>query len=242
MRADVLLVARGLADSRTMAQRLIAAGRIRWAGQAVAKPAQELPDHAHLDVAADAADRYVSRGVLKLEGALARGGVDPSGCICLDVGQSAGGFSDCLLQHGAAQVVGVDVGHDLLRAALRDDPRVVAIEGCNARAIEPATLGEAMPAGGFALIVVDVSFISLTLVLPQLPALLAGDGTLLALVKPQFEVGRDGLVRDPAAYPQVEAKIRACCAEHHLAVRDFFASPITGGDGNREFFLWTEHE
>jgi 23S rRNA (cytidine1920-2'-O)/16S rRNA (cytidine1409-2'-O)-methyltransferase len=250
-RADVLLVARGLAPSRTAAQRLIGGGRVDWLRgerrEAVTRPAQELPLDADVRVAADAADRYVSRGGLKLEGALQHSAIDPSGCVCLDVGQCTGGFTDCLLQHGATRVVGIDVGHDQLHARLRDDPRVVAIEGCNARAIGPQTLGETMPDAGFALIVVDVSFISLTLVLPALPALLAGGGTLLALVKPQFEVGRAGLgkggiVRDAASYPLVEAKIRACCREQHLAVCDYFDSPIGGSDGNREFFIWTEHD
>ncbi len=251
MRADTLLVARGLAASRTAAQRLIAAGRVEWlagAGrQKVTKPAQDLPPQCELAVAEDAQDRYVSRGGIKLAGALQHAGIDVAGRSCLDVGQSTGGFTDCLLQQGAARVVGVDVGHGQLHPKLAGEPRITAIEGCNARAIDAATLGDALPAGGFDLIVVDVSFISLTLVLPQLPALLAKQGAILALVKPQFEVGAQGLgkggiVRDPALYPQVEAKIRAACAACGLAVAEFFDSPIAGGDGNREFFIRTQHE
>lgn len=242
-RADQLLVASGLAASRTAAQRLIAAGRVRWAGEVVAKPALELPSAEGLAVEADPADRYVSRGGLKLAGALAATGIPVSGRTCLDVGQSTGGFTDCLLQAGAAHVVGVDVGHGQLHPRLADKPRVTAIEGVNCRALVADDLGGAMPDAGFDLIVGDVSFISLTLVLPQLPALLATDGDLLLLVKPQFEVGpgglgKGGIVRDPALYAEVEAKLRASAADLNLAVRAWLDSPITGGDGNREFFIW----
>jgi len=162
---------------------------------------------------------------------------------CLDVGQSTGGFTDCLLQAGAARVVGVDVGHGQLHPRLRADARVACIEGVNARALAEAPL----PVRSFECIVADVSFISLALVLPQLPPLLAADGAMLLLVKPQFEVGpenvgKGGIVRDSALYAQVETKLRQVCAALALAVRDWFESPITGSDGNREFFLWIEHE
>jgi 23S rRNA (cytidine1920-2'-O)/16S rRNA (cytidine1409-2'-O)-methyltransferase len=247
MRVDALLVARGLAPSRTVAQRLVAAGRVSAAGSRIDKPSHELAENAELAVAEDADDRYVSRGGLKLAGALAHTRLDVHDRTCLDVGQSTGGFTDCLLQAGAARVVGVDVGHQQLRAKLRDDARVVCIEGLNARALAADDLGEHCPDGGFALIVADVSYISLTLVLPQLPALLAPHGDMLLLVKPQFEmgspeaVGRGGVIRDAAVYPKVEAKLRAACAAVQLRVRDWFESPIAGGDGNREFFLWLEH-
>ncbi len=243
MRADQLLVASCLAASRTAAQRLIAAGRVRWDGAPVAKPSQELPSAHHLEIIPDPADRYVSRGGLKLAGALAATGIAVDGQVCLDVGQSTGGFTDCLLQAGAARVVGVDVGHRQLHPRLAGDPRVVAIEGVNGRALSAADLGEALPASGFALIVADVSFISLTLVLPQLPALLAANAQLLLLVKPQFEVGpgalgKGGIVRDSALYAEVESKLRRSAADLDLSVRAWFDSPILGGDGNHEFFIW----
>lgn len=242
-RADQLLVANGLAASRTAAQRLIAAGRVRWSGSVVAKPAQELPSGEELEIEPDAADRYVSRGGLKLAGALAVTGIAVAGKRCLDVGQSTGGFTDCLLQAGAAHVIGVDVGHGQLHPRLAGDPRITAIEGVNCRALAAADLGAAQRTAGFDLIVADVSFISLTLVLPRLPALLATDGEMLLLVKPQFEVGpgglgKGGIVRNANLYAEVEAKLRRCAADHGLGVRAWLDSPIAGGDGNREFFIW----
>ena len=242
-RVDALLVRQGLAASRTAAQWLIKEGRVRWAGGPVAKPALELPDDTPLTVEADPDAHYVSRGGLKLAGALAQTGLPVSGRHCLDVGQSTGGFTDCLLQAGAKHVVGVDVGHGQLHPQLQADPAVTAIEGVNCRALSAADLGDALPAGGFDLIVGDVSFISLTLVLPQLPPLLAAGGDLLLLVKPQFEVGpgnlgKGGIVRDSALYGEVEAKLRRCAHHLGLAVLAWFDSPITGGDGNREFFIW----
>lgn len=246
-RADTLLVTRGLAASRTSAQRLIEAGRISWQSghgiEAVAKPAQLLPGTAEIFVASGDEDRYVSRGGLKLAGALAHTRLDVRGRTCLDVGQSTGGFTDCLLQAGAARVIGVDVGRGQLHPRLREGDRVVAIEGINARAIGETPL----PVRQFDLIVADLSFISLTLVLPQLVPLLAAGGDMLLLVKPQFEVGpgnvgKGGIVRDASLYAGVEAKLRAACAASSLAARDWFDSPIAGGDGNREFFLWIRHE
>lgn len=239
MRADQLLVERGLAASRSQAVRLIAGG-MRWrdagtgdAWRNVAKNKDEVPESAELELADAAEARYVSRGGLKLEGALKTSGVDPTGKLCLDVGQSTGGFTDCLLQHGAAKVVGVDVGHGQLHARMREDERVVAIEGVNARALSPADLqvdegeddevGEALEAveapaePRFDLIVGDLSFISLTLVLPAVVQFLADDGQLLMLVKPQFElqpgqVGKGGIVRDEAMYAVVEKRLHDACA------------------------------
>jgi 23S rRNA (cytidine1920-2'-O)/16S rRNA (cytidine1409-2'-O)-methyltransferase len=242
-RADALLVAQKLAPSRTAAQWLIKEGRVSWAGGKISKPAMDLPADTPLTVAADPDAHYVSRGGLKLAGALAETGIKVAGKVCLDVGQSTGGFTDCLLQNGARHVVGVDVGHDQLHAQLRADPAVTAIEGVNCRALTAADLGVAMPADGFDLIVGDVSFISLTLILPQLPALLATDGDLLLLVKPQFEVGPDhigkgGIVRNPALYGEVERKLRDFGQKIGLTVEAWLTSPITGGDGNREFFIW----
>ena len=242
MRADQLLVQRGLAPSRSAAQRLIAQGAVRWRGPAgwaaPRKAGDELPEGCELQVADDAELRWVSRGGLKLEGALAHCALDVSGKTCLDVGQSTGGFTEVLLARGAAKVVGIDVGHGQLHARLREDPRVTALEGVNARHLDAAVL----PLQRFELIVGDLSFISLTLVLPALALLLAEGGELLMLAKPQFElqpadIGKGGIVRDAAAYARVEARIRAACAECALDVVDWFASPIRGGDGNNEFFV-----
>jgi 23S rRNA (cytidine1920-2'-O)/16S rRNA (cytidine1409-2'-O)-methyltransferase len=243
LRADALLVAQKLAPSRTAAQWMIKSGRVSWAGGTISKPSLELPEETPLTVAADPDAHYVSRGGNKLAGALAETGLHVAGKVCLDVGQSTGGFTDCLLQAGAKRVVGVDVGHDQLHSQLRHDSAVTAIEGVNCRALTSTDLGDAFPAGGFELIVGDVSFISMTLVLPQLPALLAEHGDLLLLVKPQFEVGpgnlgKGGIVRDVALYKDVEAKLRSCAQNLGLTVRAWLASPITGGDGNREFFIW----
>ncbi|MGB4225569.1 MAG: TlyA family RNA methyltransferase [Candidatus Dechloromonas phosphoritropha] len=242
-RADQLLVASGLAASRTAAQRMIAAGRVNWPGGIVAKAALDLAPETLLTVTANPEDRFVSRGGLKLAGALAASAVNVAGKTCLDVGQSTGGFTDCLLQAGARHVVGLDVGHRQLHSRLLADSRVTAIEGINCRSLVAADLGDALPNVGFDLIVGDLSFISLTLVLPQLPPLLTAGGDLLLLAKPQFEVGpgnigKGGIVRDPSLYGEVENKLRQCAASLGLAVRAWFASPITGGDGNREFFIW----
>ena len=242
MRADVLLVERGLAPSRTAAQRLIAAGHVfaRDGNSRVAlsKPSVSVADDVSLEIEASDLHRFVSRGGLKLDGALMHVGLDVAQLHCLDVGQSTGGFTDCLLERGAAHVVGVDVGHDQLHARMRADVRVTCIEGVNARTL--AQIGEP-----FDLIVADVSFISLTKILPQWPALLAVNGRVLSLVKPQFEVGADnlargGIVRDVSLYATVEKCIRAACVQAGLRVLDYVDSPITGTDGNREFFVYAE--
>ncbi|WP_127999982.1 TlyA family RNA methyltransferase [Piscinibacter defluvii] len=242
MRADQLLVQRGLAPSRSAAQRLIAQGAVRWrapAGWATPRKAgDELPEACELEIADDAELRWVSRGGLKLEGALAHTGLVVEGRHCLDVGQSTGGFTDVLLARGAASVTGVDVGHGQLHARLRDDPRVTVLEGLNARTLQAAQL----PRPRYDLIVGDLSFISLTLVLPALAPRLGPDGELLLLVKPQFElqpadIGKGGIVRDPAAYARVEQRLREACAAGGLQVTDWFESAIAGGDGNREFFI-----
>ncbi|KQT09389.1 TlyA family RNA methyltransferase [Ramlibacter sp. Leaf400] len=245
MRADQLLVERGLAASRSQAQRLIASG-LRWRDARgwhdVAKNGDEVPQAAELELLDDAEARYVSRGGLKLAGALQAAGLDPRGWRCLDVGQSTGGFTDCLLQRGAAQVVGVDVGHGQLHERLRSDPRVVCLEKVNARELDAASLRQAGVETGFDLIVGDLSFISSTLVLPALVPLLAPVGQLLMLAKPQFELqpgqlGKGGIVRDAALFDQVERRVRDACAACGLSVAGWFDSPIAGGDGNREFFV-----
>lgn len=247
MRIDQLLVQRGLASTRSQAQRLIASG-VEWcqagAWRRVAKNGDEVPDNADVRLLDDAEARYVSRGGLKLEGALRTAGVEARGWHCLDVGQSTGGFTDCLLQQGAASVVGVDVGQAQLHASLRSDPRVKCLEGINARNLSDEDLqdADAMVDGGFDLIVMDLSFISQTLVLPAVAPLLKVGGTLLSLVKPQFElqpgqVGKGGIVRDASWYPVVEQRIRDACAAEGLGITAWFDSPIEGGDGNREFFV-----
>lgn len=262
MRIDQLLVQRGHAASRSQAQRLVAAG-VGWrlpvpAGKPwrkATKSGDDVPDTAELQLADDSESRYVSRGGLKLAGALAASGVGVSGTLCLDVGQSTGGFTDCLLQAGAAHVVGVDVGHAQLHPRIRGDARVTCVEKCNARELRSDILiaENAIPSSAvcqkslkFDRVVGDLSFISLTLVLPALVPLLAAGGDLLMLVKPQFElqpqdIGKGGLVRDPALYAQVEQRLRTACAGLRLTVLGWFDSPITGGDGNREFFIHARH-
>lgn len=243
VRADTLLVQHGLAPSRTAAQRLIEAGRVSFDGEILLKPAHLLPENAALKVAPAADAEYVSRGGLKLAGALLHIGINVRGRDCLDIGQSTGGFTDCLLKNGAAKVVGIDVGHGQLHPVIAADLRVEAHEGINARVLQKSVLAGRQ----FDLIVADVSFISLTLVIPQLPLLLTKLGDLLLLVKPQFEVGpghigKGGIVTDASLYPDVRDKLIACCTQHHIAVLDWFDSPITGSDGNREFFLHARHE
>ncbi|MED5620445.1 TlyA family RNA methyltransferase [Ideonella sp. BN130291] len=242
-RIDHLLVQRGLAPTRSAAQRLIERGAVRWLGPkgwaAPRKAGDELPDGCELQITDDAELRWASRGGLKLEGALAHTGIAVDGRLCLDVGQSTGGFTDVLLARGARHVVGVDVGHGQLVQRLRTDPRVTVLEGVNARQLQAAQL----PFPQYDVIVGDLSFISLTLVLPALAPLLAGD--LLLLVKPQFElqpadIGKGGLVKDAASHTVVENRIREACAAQHLAVRGWFTSPVTGGDGNTEFFVWAQ--
>lgn len=326
MRADVFLVDMGHASTRSQAQRLIASG-VQWRTspllpwKRVLKNGDDIPAGAELQLLDAAEAKYISRGGLKLEGALATTGLSVTGLRCLDVGQSTGGFTDCLLQAGAAQVIGVDVGQGQLHERLRADRRVVCVEGLNARSMTAETLQQAceevlserweeeedndtlpeapyawMRNGGvidedyddsgdakdadieafkaeraakararelgtapivlrrkaefadvditpqFDFVTGDVSFISLTLVLPAVVRLLKPHGHLLMLVKPQFElqpgqVGKGGIVRDPALYKEVEQRIRACLSELGLEVKAWFDSPITGGDGNHEFFV-----
>jgi 23S rRNA (cytidine1920-2'-O)/16S rRNA (cytidine1409-2'-O)-methyltransferase len=246
MRVDQLLVERGLAATRSQAQRLVAAG-VQWRlpggeWKAVAKNGEELRDTVEVRLLDTAETRYVSRGGLKLEGALHHTALDVNGLGCLDVGQSSGGFTDCLLQRGAKQVVGVDVGQGQVHPSLRNEPRVTCIERCNARELSAEVLELAGASPPFDLIVGDLSFISQTLVWPAVLPLLSTGGHLLMLVKPQFElqpehIGKGGLVKDTASYAIVRQRIATACAEHGLTMIDYFESPITGGDGNREFFV-----
>jgi 23S rRNA (cytidine1920-2'-O)/16S rRNA (cytidine1409-2'-O)-methyltransferase len=266
MRADQLLVQLNLASTRSQAQRLIADG-VQWLKGAewktVSKNGDDIPLDAEIKLLDDSEARYVSRGGLKLEAALKQVGLDVTGLACLDVGQSTGGFTDCLLKHGAASVVGVDVGSAQLHPSLRQDPRVLCVEKVNARSLSADDLIDAYEMstseGGqfeiedesgaplefapeFDLIVADLSFISQTLVLPAVVPLLKAGGTLLTLVKPQFElqpgqVGKGGIVKDAAHYPFIEERLRESCTELGLTVSAWFDSPIEGGDGNREFFI-----
>lgn len=329
MRADVFLVEAGHASTRSQAQRLIASG-VEWRltplapWKKVAKNGDDIPAGAELQLLDAAEAKYISRGGLKLEGALAATGIAVKGLRCLDVGQSTGGFTDCLLQAGAAQVVGVDVGHSQLHERLRSDERVICVESFNARTLTPESLEVAcdealcdvieeeedndtqpqapyawMRNGGqvdedyddsddakeqdiesfkaervakakaksegvapvelrrrpgtqniditpaFDFVTGDVSFISLTLVLPSVVQVLKPHGQLLMLVKPQFElqpgqIGKGGIVRDKALYVEVEQRIRGCITDLGLTVKQWMDSPIEGGDGNHEFFVWAE--
>jgi len=245
-RVDQLLVSRALAPSRSAAQRLLERGVVRWRAPdgwiAPRKAGEKLPDDCEIRIDDAAELRYASRGGLKLEGALARSGIDPSALACLDLGQSTGGFTDCLLRAGAARVVGVDVGHGQLHESLRADPRVRVFEGLNVRALDAAALGEAHPAGGFDLVVADLSFISLAHAFAPAFALAREGARMLALVKPQFELGPDavdrrGIVRDAARYEGLRERIEGAARTSGWKPEAWFDSPVTGGDGNREFFL-----
>lgn len=233
-RADRLLHARGLAPSREKARALILAGQVFSGERRVEKPGESLPEDAPLEM--KGLLPYVSRGGLKLEHALDRFGIDPSGRRCLDAGASTGGFTDCLLQRGAASVVAVDVGRGQLDWKLVSDQRVEVLDRTNARELEPAQVGEAP-----SLVTGDLSFISLEKVLPALVRC-APDGELAVLVKPQFEAGRDavgkgGVVRDPAVWLECLARVSACLTELGRQVVAATASPVPGPAGNREFFL-----
>ncbi len=256
MRVDQLLVHRQLASTRSQAQRLIADG-VQWLSgdvwKRVAKNGDEVPESAEIRLLDDSEARFVSRGGLKLEGALNSVGLDVTGFLCLDVGQSTGGFTDCLLQRGAVHVVGVDVGQGQLHPQLRDDERVLCIEKVNARSLNAteliATCAQSTRAEGqfgteFDLIVGDLSFISQTLVLPAIVPLLKPGGSMLMLVKPQFElqpgqVGKGGIVTDPSMYKIVEERVRAAHTKLGLTVQAWFESPVQGGDGNHEFFIYS---
>ena len=233
-RADLLLVERGLFESRAKAQAAIAAGLVTANGAPVRK-ASDLLDTA-ADVAAEAPHPYVSRGGVKLAAALDAFALDPAGRICADIGASTGGFTDVLLSRGARKVYAVDVGQGQLHDKLRHDARVVSMERTDIRRLEPALIAEPVE-----LAVVDVSFVSLKLVLPSILDLLSDGATLVALIKPQFEAGRDharkGIVRDHAVHRAVCADIAAFSSARGLYVLGVVPSPILGGDGNREFLI-----
>lgn len=245
-RLDLLLVSQQLATSRTQAQQMLEKGRVslfkNGAWQPVSKPGLKLPEDSELQVTPSDDDRYIARGAFKLEALLQATQLDLQGWQVLDIGQSTGGFTDCVLQAGAARVVGLDVGQQQLHASLKDDPRISCLEKVNARYLEPVHLSEQGLPDVYDLVVMDVSFISQTLILPQLPVLIKPGGWMLSLVKPQFEVGKEklgkkGIVRDSSLYREVEQKIRNQLEELGLAVKTWMPSPIKGGDGNREFLV-----
>ena len=237
-RLDRLLVDRGLAESREKAQALIMAGEVLLNGQKAAKPGQPVADDAIVEVLAR--PPYVGRGGFKLAAALRQFTIDVSGQVCLDIGSSTGGFTDALLQAGAIRVHAVDVGTGQLAWALRTDPRVVLHEGLNAREMQRSDIGELV-----SMITCDVSFISVTLILPAAVPLLQPAGRMVILIKPQFEVGKGqvgkgGIVREPALH-------QAACERVENATRQFgfetaiMESPILGAEGNKEFLLYAHH-
>lgn len=244
-RLDQVLLARGLADSRSQAQRLIEYGQVeidgggRW--RVAKKAAQRVAEDECLRVHKGDADRYVSRAGLKLAAALEAFAIDPSGAHVLDVGASTGGFSDCVLQHGAASVVAIDVGHNQLHSRVRNDVRVTALEGINARELDAQFASDHSEAG-FDLVVMDVSFISQTLILPALSTVMADNARLLSLVKPQFEVGpqglgKGGIVKNTDLKKQALSKVAQCAEAQGFCDIQTTESPILGGDGNEEYLM-----
>jgi len=236
MRLDMLLLERGLVDSRSLAQRLVMAGQVRVNGEVELKPSSKISGDAELTI--EQGPRFVSRGGEKLEAALAAFGLDALGGItCVDVGASTGGFTDCLLQHGAARVYAVDVGYGELHWKLRNDPRVVVMERSNARHIRgfPETVQ---------MVTIDASFISLRILLPVAAGWFGeARGRLVALIKPQFEAGRhdaargEGVIRDPAVHRQVLMNVLTAAVETGFGVRGLIRSPLLGPKGNAEFLV-----
>jgi 23S rRNA (cytidine1920-2'-O)/16S rRNA (cytidine1409-2'-O)-methyltransferase len=248
VRLDLLLVERGLAESRSKSQAIIMAGQVRVDGQVVIKPATAVPGDSQVDM--DAGPRYVSRGGEKLEHALIRFALPVKDLVCADVGSSTGGFSDCLIQHGAAKVYAIDVGKGILHWKIRTDPRVVVMEETNARFLE--FLPEAVD-----LVTIDASFISLKILLPVVKKWLTPSnsqtadqisGTIIALIKPQFEAGRKetangrGVIRDPNVHRVVLNDILSYAKNEGFRIRGLIKSPLTGPKGNIEFLAWFEVE
>jgi len=236
-RVDQLLVERGLADSREKARALIIAGDVLVDGQKSDKPGRSVASDSQVSVTARLP--YVSRGGVKLAAALDHFSIDVAGRICLDVGSSTGGFTDCLLQRGAARVWAIDVGHGQLDWKLRNDPRVVVREGVNARYLAAEDIPEK-----FDLAVCDASFISATLLIPSIAPLLTQSGQMIVLVKPQFEagkgeVGKGGIVRDPAQHRAACDRVQASVEAHGFRA-SIIESPIRGAEGNREFLLYAQ--
>ncbi len=236
VRADLLLLQRGLAESRAQAQRLIMAGQVRADGQVIPKPSTHVPTNVQLEVVQG--PPYVSRGGEKLSAALREFEANPSGWICADVGASTGGFTDCLLQHGAEKVYAIDVGQGILHWKLRQDKRVVVMERTNARFL--ADLQEKVD-----LVTIDASFISLKILFPVVRNWFrANGGNLIALIKPQFEAGRrevargEGVIRNPEIHRNVLLDVLTCAQEENYRIAGLIKSPLLGPKGNVEFLLW----
>jgi 23S rRNA (cytidine1920-2'-O)/16S rRNA (cytidine1409-2'-O)-methyltransferase len=236
-RIDKLLVERGLAESRTKAQAMVMAGVVLVNEQRVEKPSDQFVPDAEIRIkhADDPTSRYVGRGGLKLEAALREFQIEVRGLVCLDVGASTGGFTDCLLQNGAAKVFAIDVGHNQIDWRLRNDPRVEVREGVNARYLTPSDFPTS-----FDLVVIDVSFISLKMILPSVVSLLRPHASMVVLIKPQFEVGRGevgkgGIVRDEQKRLQVVAEVNQFAETQELRVQGLVESPIHGAEGNIEY-------
>ncbi len=232
-RLDTLLVTRGLAENRDWAQRLIRAGEVRVKGQVIAQPTTLIDDND--EIAIDQPPKYVSRGGFKLEAALDQFNLDVTGLVCADAGSSTGGFTDCLLQRGAAKIYALDVGTHILHWKLRNDPRVILREQVNVRYV--ATLAEPID-----LAVIDVSFISLTVILPKVFGWMKPAGSIIALIKPQFEaertqVGLGGIVRDQDVHRSVIDRVQNFAAQQQWPSIGLIDSPIFGTDGNKEFLI-----
>lgn len=240
-RIDKLLHERGFADSRSKAQAMVMAGVVLVDEKRVEKASESFAVDANIRIKGDSPEsRYASRGGLKLEAALREFAIDPTGFVCLDIGASTGGFTDCLLQHGAAHVVAVDAGTNQIVWKLREDERVDVREQTNARDLSPADFKSL-----FDLVVIDVSFISVTKIIPILLPLLEPTGRVVILIKPQFEVGKGevgkgGIVREPEKHARVIEEVNASAGEHGLAVVGVIDSPIKGAEGNKEFLALYE--
>ncbi len=238
-RLDVLLVERGLVESRSLAQRLVMAGQVRVAGQVVFKPADKVEELAEIVI--DHGPRFVSRGGEKLDAALeAFGLVDLQNFVCADIGASTGGFTDCLLQHGAAHVYAIDVGYGILHWKIRQDGRVTVMERTNARHLK--NLPQPVQ-----LVTIDASFISLKILLPIAKGWFEGGGQVVALIKPQFEAGRqdaakgEGVIRDPAVHRKVLEDVLAGAVQEGFGIKGLIRSPLLGPKGNTEFLVWLEY-
>lgn len=235
IRVDVYLVSEGYSKSRESAQRSIEAGLVLIDGKPIKKPSEKIDETVEHSVECENTIAYVGRGGLKLEAALDAFGIDPSGMICFDVGASTGGFTDCLLKRGAKKVYAIDSGRDQLAKELRDDERVVSLEGMNARFLNFDSVGSYAD-----IIVMDVSFISQTLILPLFQVLLNDGGEVVTLIKPQFECGREalgkgGIVKKPEHRLSAVRRVAFVAEENGLHLCDLIRSPIEGGDGNVEF-------
>ena len=238
-RLDTLLVARGVAESREKARALILAGKVTVVGHPTPKPGSLVRDDAEVRVA-EPEHPWVGRGGIKLARALEAFAIDVGGQLGIDIGASTGGFTDVMLQRGARRVIAIDVGHGQLHWKLRTDPRVTLIEGLNARMLDASALPDLGDGAG--IVTIDVSFISLTHILPVVPPLLAREANVISLVKPQFEagreeVGRGGLVRDPSVHARVVETVTAAAAAVGLSRVGVIDSPVLGAEGNREFLM-----